>query len=347
MKLNRIIFCLVLLLFAFLVTDLYADDTGTSTSPGAVLNMPIGTNSIAMGGTYVAIAEGSESIFHNPAGILKLKFPYATLSGNILGIVFDGTFNGYASFAMPPSETGKIGWGFGVRTSIGFDAFDGYDTIGNPLSENISNFTIAPQVSLAIKQSLVNSEDGIGITLKGIFSKLNDTTGFGGGIDIGVLSNIAMFTFGVKLQDLLTVIKYSNRDIEFVGPRAILGIAYKNVNIETKRTTMAISLEIDKALLDSGFVFSLGGTFQVWEYKKVDNSNVDNIDNIIGNLDDDEENSKFGTALYILGGYDFRTLSLGLTFTLDPINMKLDLATQFPTKQGETFSLYTTLEFHF
>jgi hypothetical protein len=347
MKLNKIVLLCLLLLLVLSVTNLYADDTGTSTSPGAFLNMPIGTNAIAMGGTYVAIAEGSESIFHNPAGLLKIKFPFLTLNGDILGIVFDGTFNGYASFAMPPSETGKIGWGVGVRTSIAYDAFDEYDPSGNPLSENISNFTIVPQLSLAIRQSLVNSGDGIGITLKGIFSRLNDTNGFGGGIDVGVLSNIAMFTFGIKLQDLFTVIKYTNRDLEFVSPRAILGIAYKNIGIETKKTTMAISLQIDKALLHNGFTFSLGGMFQVWEYNKVSDDDVENIDNIIGNLEDEEEEGKFGTALYILGGYNFRTLSLGLTFTLDPINMKLDVATQFPTKQGETFSLYTTLEFHF
>ncbi|MFW5799377.1 MAG: hypothetical protein ACOCV8_01075 [Spirochaetota bacterium] len=339
----------VMLLFS--VSNLVlAQESGDSIGVGAFLNLPVGTRAIAMGGAFTSIADDPSTIFYNPAGLVSLDFPYLSFNA---GTKFYGYYLGHLSFVLPPGEEGLFGLGFGVKGLSYLDKLYSYDAGGNPINgngSNIDNYMLSPYISIGIRQSLVDAGGGIGFSLKGILSNIDGIKGHGVGLDFGVLSNLAAFGFGICLQDIITIIKYDNRDyIEFVAPKAIISLSYKNIDLEDNRANLAISVEIKKPLLNDNYSILIGGFFRIWKYKKSpENSNNEiDIDDIIDNIEEDEKNKKFGTNLYILAGYDFNALSLGLSFTFEPINLKLDLATQFPTEQGEYFSLFTTLEFHF
>lgn len=339
------IFIVIAVLLLFSVPAFSQD--GVSTSPADFLNIDIGAKSIGMGGAYSSVADTAETIFLNPAGIINMNMPFLSTHA---GIQFDGTYSAALAFAMPPKEGSKFGFGIGIMGFAGITDINGYDATGNPTGNNISNYFFAPYVTFAFKQSLIGSGDGIGFSIKALISNTGSINGFGGGLDVGFLTKIAVINLGLTIKDLFTIIKFPNRDyIEFVSPRIILGASFETTNQEDKLDDFVISIEMDKALLNPEFSFSIGTLFRIWKYKKPieNNEEIDDIDDLIGDVDEEEASNMFGTNLYILAGYDFKTLSFGLSFTLAPINMKLDIATQFPTKQGEYFTLYTNLEFHF
>jgi hypothetical protein len=342
------VFIIISILLIFNVNGFAQEENeGTDTSPASFLDLPIGTRNISMGGAFIAIADCAETIFLNPAGLLRLNYPYISMSGDLGSVLYDGMFTGYLAFALPPSENGRLGFGLGVMGTMSYENVPSYDPSGNSSGDNVRNYNIAPYISLALRQSIVDSGGGIGISIKGIYSEIDSVSGYGAGIDLGVLANLAAFSFGLTIKDLFTFVKYKNRDyIEIKSPVAILAAAYRNVSLEDDQTTMVISIEIKKPLLNNEFDFSIGGYYRLWNYVGVTDDNI-NIDNIINDIDDEEKNGEFGTALYLLGGYNFKTLSLGLSFTWALLNMKLDVATKFPTTPEEYFSLYSTLEFHF
>ncbi len=351
LKKNNKIVIIIFIILVFFSVNVYGQDSGEGiyTSPASFLDIPIGTMNIGMGGSYIAVANGAETIFLNPAGLLRLNYPYISLSGDIGSVLLDGNFTGYFSLAIPPSESGRIGIGIGVMGTLSYDNVPSYDTSGNTSGENVRNYNLAPYISFALRQSIVDTGGGIGVSIKGIYSEIDSVSGYGAGIDLGVLANLAAFSFGVTIKDLFTFVKFSNRDyIEIKSPIAILGAAYQNISLEDNQTTMSISVELEKPLFNNDFEFSIGGFFRVWKYSGVkDDGNEININNIIDNIEDDEEEREFSTALYLMGGYNFKTLSLGLSFTLAPLNLKLDVATRFPTIPGEFFSLYSSIEVHF
>jgi len=129
---KKIILLLTLLLLVFTSGNVFAQ-SGTITSPFAFLEIPIGTSNIAMGGTYVAIADSAETMFLNPGGLVKLNFPYISFYGDISGLIFNGNFDGYFAFVLPPLSEKSVfgGFGIGAIANINYDNIIEYDASGN------------------------------------------------------------------------------------------------------------------------------------------------------------------------------------------------------------------------
>lgn len=179
---------------------------------GAFLRNGLAARSEAMGRAYVAMAEGNEAAFYNPASVAFFAHRELTTSVRVMSL--DRTF-AYASFGLPihpkPDSAGRVvngglslSWIHARVDDISARDFDGeeYATLSN--SENAFNLSFALQP---------NKRFAIGLTGKVVLNRLPGITR-----EKGTLSTSSFgFDFGAMLQPV-------------AGVR--LGIAATNVNVK-------------------------------------------------------------------------------------------------------------------
>ncbi len=180
---------------------------------GAFLRNGLAARSEAMGRAYVAMAEGNEAAFYNPASVAF--FPHRELTTSVRVMTLDRTF-AYASFGLPirpaPDSSKSrvtngglsLSWIHARVDDISARDFDGeeYAILSN--SENAFNLSFALQP---------NKRFAIGLTGKVVLNRLPGVTR-----ENGTLSTSSFgFDFGAMLQPV-------------EGVR--LGFAATNVNVK-------------------------------------------------------------------------------------------------------------------
>lgn len=167
---------------------------------GAFLRNGLAARSEAMGRAYVAMAEGNEAAFYNPASVAF--FPNRELTTSVRVLSLDRTF-AYASFGLPihpkPDSSGNVvngglslSWIHARVDNISARDFDGeeYATLSN--SENAFNLSFALQP---------NKRFAIGLTGKVVLNRLPGVTR-----ENGTLSTSSFgFDFGAMLQPVAGV----------------------------------------------------------------------------------------------------------------------------------------------
>lgn len=167
---------------------------------GAFLRNGLAARSEAMGRAYVAMAEGNEAAFYNPASVAF--FPHRELTTSVRVMTLDRTF-AYASFGLPirpkPDSSGRatngglsLSWIHARVDDISARDFDGeeYATLSN--SENAFNLSFALQP---------NKRFAIGLTGKVVLNRLPGVTR-----EKGTLSTSSFgFDFGAMLQPIAGV----------------------------------------------------------------------------------------------------------------------------------------------
>ncbi len=162
---------------------------------GAFLRNGLAARSEAMGRAYVAMAEGNEAAFYNPASVAF--FAHRELTTSVRVMTLDRTF-AYASFGLPirpkPDSSGRatngglsLSWIHARVDDISARDFDGeeYATLSN--SENAFNLSFALQP---------NPRFAIGLTGKVVLNRLPGVTR-----ENGTLSTSSFgFDFGAMLQ---------------------------------------------------------------------------------------------------------------------------------------------------
>ena len=179
----------------------------------------VGARPMGMGGAFTAIANDSNAIFWNPAGMVQV--PKMELSGFLAPMLNGKQYYFAGAFTLPFIE--QTAMGFSIE-SLSFNN-------ENPSSENIYTFSFATPLNIERTVSLglnlkflqVNS----GIEIDGIAYKAGAV-----GLDMGFLYQLPLPKFGKKLsfgffaQDLDTVLLWDSGVEERVPMLISLGAAY-------------------------------------------------------------------------------------------------------------------------
>ncbi len=179
---------------------------------GAFLRNGLAARSEAMGRAYVAMAEGNEAAFYNPASVAF--FPQRELTTSVRVMSLDRTF-AYLSFGLPirpaPDSSGRVmngglnlSWIHASVDNISARDFDGeeYATLSNSENAFSLSFALQPNPRLAV-----------GLTGKVVLNRLPGVTR-----EDGTLSTSSFgFDFGAMLQPM---------------PGVRVGVTATNVNLK-------------------------------------------------------------------------------------------------------------------
>ena len=174
---NKVLFtCLALALAAGSAwADTYAD-AGTSAS--AFLKIDAGSpRAQALGNAFVSIAEGTEALFWNPAGI-------ASATTREVGLAYQDYLQGYTSrvvsYLQPMGKT-IIGVSVNYMSMGGFDYRDEYGDLQPTVGKPVQNYV----GTLSLARGFFNQGLQIGATAKYINEKLDTYRYTNVGFDVG------------------------------------------------------------------------------------------------------------------------------------------------------------------
>jgi len=210
---NRIKYPLKIVLVLALTAMPFACLMGAGTTGANFLKMPVGVRNVGMGETGVAFSDVN-CVYYNPAGLGWLTKPELTFAHTqqIQSVSFE-----HASGILPVTDWGAFGLSVYY---LGTGNIQGYDNTGAP-TVNVDAYYGAAAVSYG-KYVLGERIEGdgltAGVTLKYIFSKLDDAPGTAIGCDIGTMyvfkpSQITLdnlLAVGLSVQNLGTKLKYDN-----------------------------------------------------------------------------------------------------------------------------------------
>ncbi|GEM_PF-575673 len=187
---------LALVMTACLVSSAFASDKDVGTSSAQFLKIGAGNpKALALGRSYVAIADGIESMGFNPAGLARANSRELAFG---ISEWIDGFRGNYLAYGQPH-----------LRSNLGFSAvyytmgdFDVRDENGLPIS-NSSVFVRTGYVSTAFAWSLPTEQFFMGVGIKGIFEDYSLSSSFNPAVDAGVLwKKSPNLSFGASLLNL-------------------------------------------------------------------------------------------------------------------------------------------------
>ena len=227
---HKNIFYLAALSFLLIVNSGIAGSFGVAKYAGEFLSTGGGARALGMGGAFVAVGDGAEAGYWNPAGLSTIKYP------QILGMHsrrFGGIVNyDYAAFAIPFRKDEGLALNI-IRLAV--DDIPKTDVLRRDLDVSdtnrpfverwISNADYAFYFSYAKKKS-----DFLryGANVKFIRKGVGDDSAWGIGFDLGVLLNpVGKLQVGVNFQDATTtLLAWNTGTQELISPTLKTGLAY-------------------------------------------------------------------------------------------------------------------------
>jgi long-subunit fatty acid transport protein len=183
---------------------------------GAVeLKIPVGTRAIAMGKTFVAVADDANSVYWNPAGLRQLGGIHVTLQHDVF--IETVRFDYLSIGAMAGND---LGVGLSVML-LGTGTEPATNPGDPPIGENFMAINLAGAFRL-------NYQFDIGLSAKYVSKDLSGTSASTFAVDLGVLykTPIPKLTAGLNLQNLGPGMKFV--DVEDPLPLNLkVGAAYK------------------------------------------------------------------------------------------------------------------------
>jgi hypothetical protein len=171
-RFSRLLLCLALLLSPALS---WAAD-GASAVSGLAFQLPRDARPVGMGGAYVAVASGADSLLWNPAGLNQLRDWQLGL-GQLNYI--QGTTDDYLQLARPIYGLGA--WGLGA-TYFDSGTQQYYDLAGNNMG-SFSDWDFSAQVALAVQ---LPDDLSLGLTYKILRESYGYQNGMGSAFDLGL-----------------------------------------------------------------------------------------------------------------------------------------------------------------
>ncbi len=230
------------------------DLTGQNKFSGESFSRGVGGRGLGMGSAYVAVTEGSSSLYWNPAGISGLeKREFMAMHSESFGGEVDYD---YLGFSQPISEDpagSAIGIGM-LRLGVsGFQETALPDTTRPIGPDNrpvvVSTFSVADYAFMFGYSRKMREDLRLGGNLKVLYRDLYRESATGFGFDFGLLYAPVSFSplqFGVNVQDLTTTfLAYSTGKHERIYPSVRVGTA----------TVGGIRLWSGKLILATDFVF--------------------------------------------------------------------------------------------
>ena len=236
---KRVSIILISLMSFLMINYTYAGTSGTSS--GRVLNQAVGARPCAMGETFVAVADGIDTIHWNPAGIGNLI--NRQLSTMYVKGLVDTSYL-YLGYGQP---LGKMGTFAGSVIALqGGDIEINYSDGSSTTKKAQQDYVLTLSYAQQLQDSL-----SLGTNLKMINSTLvEDYTATAFALDIGVLYKLMdkQLSLGLVAQNLGTKLKYQEEG-DSLPMKIKGGIAYQlNLNQNHNLTT---GLDIVKSNDDS------------------------------------------------------------------------------------------------
>lgn len=227
---------------------------------GDFQELGVGGRACAMGGTGIAYGIDPSVLYFNPAGSrYGQRSILAMHAENFGGIVR----NEFVSLIIP---RGKMSIGLALQ----------YISVGDIILTQLTDTTSPPSVeNPPIPYDTVGTQDLVvyvnaargneliayGGNIKIFYRDLAVTTGYGGGIDAGVVLRLPNLHVGVAVRDfVLSPLVWSNGTKEIILPRVSLGLA-PVLSIESIQTDFVLACDITKRIDVDGFTVNLGFEF--------------------------------------------------------------------------------------
>lgn len=181
------LFSLMMASTLVLPAGLYAASAGTSA--GDLLKVPVSARAIGMGEAYTGLADDSNALDWNPAGLSFLQQKEAAFMHSSL---MESIHYERAAFASPGE---RISYGAAV-SYLGFGSIDGYDNAGNSIG-NQSAYSYNLTGGLA---SLLMPRLSVGLTGSYLKEKLADESASTFAMNAGALYEFAARPFGAAYR---------------------------------------------------------------------------------------------------------------------------------------------------
>jgi hypothetical protein len=205
----------VALFWTFLGSSLIA---GTGASSGDFLKISAYSRGMALGGAWVAVAEGTGALYYNPAGVGRNGIGELSVSHSEL--LQDLKLENF-SIAYPLRNGSGVGLGVSY---LGYGSIAGYDISGNP-SGNVSAYSLVVAVGFSQR---INSNLSVGAVIKPVFERLGGYSANTVTADLGLIADLGQFSIGAQVANWGGSIKFVNDKIGLpTSFRA--GIAYRTL----------------------------------------------------------------------------------------------------------------------
>ena len=195
-------FCLTILgILVFLITQLLnypitCFGSNTSSSVFTFLRIGEGARPVAMGEAFTTMVDDVNSIYWNPAGLGRIT--HQEITASYLSHIVDIN-SGYFGYVLPMS-TGGLGLGI-----VYLDYGKIEETTGEePTGEGLGYYRPSDIAMIVSYGAKVSNKLNLGISVKGIYEKIQDYTANGVAIDLGTLYKLPIkdSTFGFTVKNL-------------------------------------------------------------------------------------------------------------------------------------------------
>jgi hypothetical protein len=184
--------------------------------PGAFLSYGAGARSLAMGKTFVGVADDASTTYWNPAGLATLQKPEITA---LYANMYEKTGYSFAS-GVYPTPYGTFGAAIVNLSSRGFQLRDEYNY---EMGEGgVSETAVIMSYGKELHPSLA-----LGANLKLVNQHINAQSDTGYGIDLGALTKYQKLTIGLSIQNLIAPKLTLIEDTDTYPLSATLGFSYR------------------------------------------------------------------------------------------------------------------------
>jgi hypothetical protein len=191
---------------------------GTGASSGDFLKISAYSRGMAMGGAWVAVAEGTGALYYNPAGIGRKGAGELSVSHSEL--LQDLKLENF-SIAYPLRNGSGIGLGVSY---LGYGSIAGYDVSGNATGD-VSAYSLLLAIGLS---QHINGNLSLGVVIKPVFERLGGYSAHTVTTDIGLIADLGQFSFGAQVANWGGSVKFVDDKISL--PTAFrAGIAYRTL----------------------------------------------------------------------------------------------------------------------
>ena len=215
-------------MFVLMLMFVTSGPRAASDYAGAFLELGVGARPLGMGSAYVAVAEGPEAGYWNPAGLVLGE-------GTTLGFMHSERFAGLVRNDFVGASFSRRGWGTGMsllRTGtegIKFTALrDTADTLSFENRPYVLREVGSGDYVLLISSALSPGRLALGGSFKLVHRRLWEHTAWGVGLDIGVLYFRGGLRVGVCLHDIFgTPVFWDSGAKDRIGPSLDVGASYR------------------------------------------------------------------------------------------------------------------------
>jgi len=163
-----------------------------------VLRMGTSARVIGMGGAFAGLGDDVSALYYNPAGLSELKKKQLSL---MMGVLSNDRSLNWLAYGIPLTQSAI---GLSVLMSGVSDIPE--VTGGTPTGSSFSSSDLVGYLTYSRRAS---ENVGIGLNLKILKSKIDDTSATGFGFDFGVKAKASSrLSVGFVVQDVLTSLKW-------------------------------------------------------------------------------------------------------------------------------------------